>query len=572
MSRNKPPETQDGKLSDSAKILPSDVVISDKFDIDISNHDGVPDIASMISWEEKVFLYQLACKHWTGIGAIVDAGTFLGASTACFSEGILHNRKFRDFTRRPIVYSYDRCSINKPMVSILSRAAPEAGIEIGGTFEPLLRQNVAPFGDIVELNIGDFLDFKWSRGNIEILFVDIAKKKELNHYLTTEFFPSLFDGSFIIQQDFFYEELPWIKVTMGRLFDDLEFVAGIHSTAAFRVRPGGMFKKTLAKVISRSVSADESIRAHKRMNELAVDRRRRVYMEMSLVRLLIQEDRGDAAKRQLHDTVSQFADVFSDNVGHVPPLAKLHKLEAMMGLVAGSVAQSVTPKEHVGSQPGIKLREARREMRNARVMLRQAVKEVRAAGGEPFRSAVGLQVEHLRNCKILPKREMTLDLLPKGATMLEVGTFTGRFAREIIARCEPKVLHIVDIDLSHFPKDEFSRQIAEGTIVLNEMRSQDYLAQRQDGEFDYIYIDGGHDFETVWADAQLASRKIKANGVLGFNDYVLWSQSGAVPYGVVQAVNKLCVEDEWEIRYFVLTASMFCDVMLTKIGVEPNLS
>src|SRR5438067_2369515 len=64
-------------------------------------------IPSMMSVGERKFLYGLAKDYYTGAGRIIDAGTFLGASTRCFGAGLQKNATY-DRTRWPSpVISFD---------------------------------------------------------------------------------------------------------------------------------------------------------------------------------------------------------------------------------------------------------------------------------------------------------------------------------------------------------------------------------------------------------------------------------------------------------------------------------
>jgi hypothetical protein len=51
-----------------------------------------------------------------------------------------------------------------------------------------------------------------------------------------------------------------------------------------------------------------------------------------------------------------------------------------------------------------------------------------------------------------------------------------------------------------------------------------------------------------------------------FNDYAVWSYLELQPYGVVAAVNELCLNDGWKIVYLALPNHMYCDVALRRIG------
>ena len=97
----------------------------------------------------------------------------------------------------------------------------------------------------VQVHKGDLLDIQWDGGApIDVLFVDVAKSWALNDHVMSEFFPSLVAGrSFVIQQDYVHEWLPWIHIAMELLADHFERVDEVPGSpsVAFactrRVRP-----------------------------------------------------------------------------------------------------------------------------------------------------------------------------------------------------------------------------------------------------------------------------------------------------------------------------------------------
>jgi hypothetical protein len=90
------------------------------------------------------------------------------------------------------------------------------------------------------------------------------------------------------------------------------------------------------------------------------------------------------------------------------------------------------------------------------------------------------------------------------------------------------------------------------------------LERYPDAHFDMIYVDAGHDYESVIKDADVAARKIKREGTLIFNDYIFYDHSQHAFYGVVQAVNHMVVNERWRVVGFALQRDMFCDIALQR--------
>ena len=102
-------------------------------------------------------------------------------------------------------------------------------------------------------------------------------------------------------------------------------------------------------------------------------------------------------------------------------------------------------------------------------------------------------------------------------------------------------------------------------LILEEGRSQDNLKNYGNESFDVLYVDGDHTYAPVKEDAEIAVEKLKPDGLLIFNDYVMYDHFGGYPYGVVQVVNELVATSDWRIVGFALQRWMFCDIALKRV-------
>ena len=156
--------------------------------------------------------------------------------------------------------------------------------------------------------------------------------------------------------------------------------------------------------------------------------------------------------------------------------------------------------------------------------------------------------QHVRNCRLLVSREELLERLPKGGVAAEIGVQTGRFSELIHATTQPRELALFDLtdQLLRHPVRE--RQGVRFFVGDSSSRLQENFP---DEYFDFIYIDGDHTLEGVWRDVEIAKRKVKSDGFLVFDDYMLFSPyEDFAPYGVVQCVNHLCVTENWELVFY----------------------
>ena len=178
-----------------------------------------------------------------------------------------------------------------------------------------------------------------------------------------------------------------------------------------------------------------------------------------------------------------------------------------------------------------------------------------------------LAQRHLENCRVLPDRESVLRQMKVGGICAEVGVQTGEFSKSILGICRPSKLHLIDLDLQGFSiRELFLSEVDAGAVCLHEGDSSTILQGFPEGYFDFIYIDADHSYQGVKRDIQAATPKLTDSGFLIFNDYTYWSPAECKPYGVIHAVNELCLEQDWEAVYFSLAHYMYCDIVIRRRG------
>lgn len=179
--------------------------------------------------------------------------------------------------------------------------------------------------------------------------------------------------------------------------------------------------------------------------------------------------------------------------------------------------------------------------------------------------------------------DMLVELVPPAGTVIaEVGVGLGGLTQFILDRLHPREFVAIDTFQLHMlpsvwsqstrevfgclcHRDYYERKFAQYSAVLNvcEGDSHDCLARFPDLYFDLIYIDADHTYEGVKRDVTQAVKKLRPEGTLVFNDYVLFDHAGN-PYGVVPAVNELLTGGGWEVVAFAFHALMYCDIALRR--------
>jgi hypothetical protein len=123
-------------------------------------------------------------------------------------------------------------------------------------------------------------------------------------------------------------------------------------------------------------------------------------------------------------------------------------------------------------------------------------------------------------------------------------------------------------ELSHRKHYErrFAAEIAASILRLYEGDSSLEMDKQPDSTYDVIYVDGDHSYEGVMRDAEVSARKLKSDGILIFNDYIMFDHVLRVHYGIVPVVREFCVNRGWQVLFFALQKSLFCDIALYRRG------
>jgi hypothetical protein len=177
---------------------------------------GIP---TMLSKAERRLLYSLARDYATGDGAIVDAGCFLGGSSAALLAGV---RDRPSGWSGPPVQSYDLFRVE---AFTIPKFFERGSVRVGESFRPRYDTHLSRFDLPHDVHEGDITQDGWDGGPIEVLFLDVLKSWQINDSVLRDFFPALVPGrSVIVHQDYGWGDTPWIPITVELLRDSLVLV------------------------------------------------------------------------------------------------------------------------------------------------------------------------------------------------------------------------------------------------------------------------------------------------------------------------------------------------------------
>lgn len=173
-----------------------------------------------------------------------------------------------------------------------------------------------------------------------------------------------------------------------------------------------------------------------------------------------------------------------------------------------------------------------------------------------------LDIVHTEGCRVLPNRDALLERMPRGAVAAEVGVAFGEFTQRILRLSVPKRLHLIDSweDKRFAPGYDkvtnlFKGQIDSGIVSVSRGYSTAELEKFDDEYFDWVYIDTNHMFSTTFMELALCDRKVKKNGLIAGHDFCTGNVIDPVPYGVIEACSKFCVEYGWAHHLLALEAN-----------------
>lgn len=279
----------------------------------------VESAAGMLSSAERKMLYYLAKTFYTGSGAIIDGGSFFGSSLVASAAGLKDNDQFQDFNfgmfpnKKPI-FSYELGFLPAPKDPSIDRNRVFGGVKytLGDDFVDVLLSTTADYHDIINFNIGDLVKETWHDLPIEICFIDVCKTIALNKHVSEQFYHKLIGGkSYLINQDFFFDRLPWIKVTMGYLEDYFEWHGQVATSSIYKNI------KAVPLDVARfdpftECTLDECLKFHDRSPYSHLDIRYTYFLELSKAYLMALKNAKKDALEYLENIETEFAEILDD--------------------------------------------------------------------------------------------------------------------------------------------------------------------------------------------------------------------------------------------------------------------
>lgn len=169
-------------------------------------------------------------------------------------------------------------------------------------------------------------------------------------------------------------------------------------------------------------------------------------------------------------------------------------------------------------------------------------------------------------------RRVVLERMKKGSICAEIGVYKGEYSEAILSVVQPARLHLIDpwkyqadepyttslygggIGRDQANMDfiyravcsKFVDQIDSGVVATHRLPSEQAAALFMDDYFDWVYIDGDHQYKYVKKDLENFYRKVKGGGFLVCDDY---DSRGWWGDGILNAVHEFLVSHRCRVSF-----------------------
>jgi hypothetical protein len=268
----------------------------------------------MLTLDERRLLHWMARDVWEGWGAIVDAGCFLGGSTASLATGVRARPGYEPGLRLgPPLSTYDRFVVEEYTVDA-GYFDPWPDVGVSDSFRHIFDELLGDLATETTVHEGDITAARWTGAPIEILFLDVLKNWDVNDAVMREFLPSLVPArSVIVQQDYVHVWLPWIHITMELLQDAVEHIVDVASSRVYAVT-SDITRERLDEILG--LRQRFTVAEQERLLDAAIARTSgdtTGFLMLSKVNLLRHQSQFSRAEGLLEQVEGSF--------GHIPDLA-----------------------------------------------------------------------------------------------------------------------------------------------------------------------------------------------------------------------------------------------------------
>lgn len=183
---------------------------------------------------------------------------------------------------------------------------------------------------------------------------------------------------------------------------------------------------------------------------------------------------------------------------------------------------------------------------------------------------------YIENLKILANLNELVRKMPKNAIIAEFGVEHGELSERIISICQPSKLYLLNNRSESFRRGDYSErlrikfkeEIQSGVVEFNDGEPIIELEKIPDGTLDWIYLRSDNSYQKTASLLEISLRKVKTSGIISGANYGIGHWKSMQRYGVIDAVNKFCKDNGWEIIYLTNEGNRLLNFALRKISQD----
>lgn len=173
-------------------------------------------LIGMVSNELRNYCYKYGKEIYTGEGALIDLGSWLGSSVIPLASGLKEN----PLANNAKIHAYDAFVWYDNMTYSAKDTSIKNKYKTGDDFLPEFEAQTHPYRDYIITHKGDLRNVEWNGEAIEYLFIDAMKDWDVTLQILNTFYTKLIPGkSIIIHEDFCHHYTSWIHIIHYRLSD-----------------------------------------------------------------------------------------------------------------------------------------------------------------------------------------------------------------------------------------------------------------------------------------------------------------------------------------------------------------
>lgn len=173
-------------------------------------------LIGMVSNELRNYCYKYGKELYTGEGALIDLGSWLGSSVIPLASGLNEN----PLANNAKIHAYDAFVWYDNMTYSAKNTSIKNKYKTGDDFLPEFEAQTYTYRDYIITYKGDLRNVEWKGGAIEYLLIDAMKDWDVTLRILNTFYTKLIPGkSIIIHEDFCHHYTSWIHIIHYRLSD-----------------------------------------------------------------------------------------------------------------------------------------------------------------------------------------------------------------------------------------------------------------------------------------------------------------------------------------------------------------